>query len=191
MTTATVPTAARSAPATDRTLLSPKEAKALIDRGEAVLIDVREPMEHARERIEGARLIPLGTLCPDAIGDTGPCRVILHCNTGNRSGQGVKKLLEEHGMHVSHVEGGLAGWKQAGLPTVVNRKAPLPIMRQVQMVAGGLVLTGVALGALVSPWFYALSGFVGAGLFFAGATGWCGMAMLLARMPWNRVGDVK
>ena len=59
-------------------------------------------------------------------------------------------------------------------------------MRQVQIVAGSLVLTGVVLGALVSPGFYALSGFVGAGLLFAGASGFCGMARLLAFMPWNR-----
>jgi hypothetical protein len=45
---------------------------------------------------------------------------------------------------------------------------------------------GVALGALVSPTFYALAGFVGAGLMFAGATGFCGMARVFAAMPWNR-----
>jgi hypothetical protein len=48
------------------------------------------------------------------------------------------------------------------------------------------VLLGVALGALVSPAFYILAGFVGVGLTFAGATGFCGMARLFALMPWNR-----
>jgi hypothetical protein len=48
------------------------------------------------------------------------------------------------------------------------------------------VLTGVVLGLFVSPGFFGLSAFVGAGLTFAGATGWCGMAKLLAVMPWNR-----
>ena len=67
-----------------------------------------------------------------------------------------------------------------------DRSAPIDIMRQVQIGAGSLVLIGVALGALVAPGFYALSAFVGAGLLFAGATGFCGMAHLLARMPWNR-----
>jgi hypothetical protein len=58
----------------------------------------------------------------------------------------------------------------------------------VQIVAGGLVLAGVFLGALVMPAFYALSGLVGAGLLFAGVSGFCGMARLLGLMPWNRTG---
>ena len=61
-------------------------------------------------------------------------------------------------------------------------------MRQVQIVAGSLVLLGVVLGTTVSPLFLLLSGFVGAGLVFAGLSGWCGMAQLLALAPWNRVG---
>ena len=60
-------------------------------------------------------------------------------------------------------------------------------MRQVQITAGSLVLIGLLAGVLASPWALILSGFVGAGLVFAGASGWCGMAVLLARMPWNRV----
>jgi rhodanese-related sulfurtransferase len=61
------------------------------------------------------------------------------------------------------------------------------MMRQVQIAAGSLVLIGVGLGAAVHPGYYALSGFVGAGLVFAGATGTCGMARLLALAPWNRM----
>jgi hypothetical protein len=82
----------------------------------------------------------------------------------------------------------LEGWKRAGFAVHSNRKAPLEIMRQVQIAAGVLILLGVALGALAHPGFYALSALVGAGLTFAGATGWCGMAMLLKTMPWNRGG---
>jgi predicted branched-subunit amino acid permease len=59
-------------------------------------------------------------------------------------------------------------------------------MRQVQIAAGSLVVIGVLLGALVHPGFYALSAFVGAGLVFAGVSGFCGMARLLVLMPWNR-----
>jgi hypothetical protein len=59
-------------------------------------------------------------------------------------------------------------------------------MRQVQIGAGTLVLLGVVLGFAVSPIAYGLSAFVGAGLLVAGTTGWCGMAKLLAVMPWNR-----
>ena len=84
------------------------------------------------------------------------------------------------------LEGGLDAWKKAGLPVTLDRSQPIDIIRQVQIVAGSLVLSGVVLGALVAPGFYALSGFVGAGLLFAGISGFCGMARLLAVMPWNR-----
>jgi hypothetical protein len=49
------------------------------------------------------------------------------------------------------------------------------------------VLVGVVAGVLATPWALALSAFVGGGLLFAGASGWCGMAKLLGRMPWNRI----
>ena len=60
-------------------------------------------------------------------------------------------------------------------------------MRQVQLIAGALILSGILLGWLVHPGFYGMSAFVGAGLTVAGATGWCGMARLLRIMPWNHV----
>jgi rhodanese-related sulfurtransferase len=84
------------------------------------------------------------------------------------------------------LEGGIEAWRQAGLDCAVDRKQPLEIMRQVQIGAGTLVLLGVLLGFAVSPVGFGLSAFVGAGLLTAGVTGWCGMARLLAVMPWNR-----
>jgi hypothetical protein len=62
----------------------------------------------------------------------------------------------------------------------------ISIERQVRIGAGTLVLTGVLLGAYVDPAFYGLSGFIGAGLIFAGVTDWCGMGLLIAKAPWNR-----
>jgi cobalamin synthase len=84
------------------------------------------------------------------------------------------------------LEAGLEGWQNAGLDCTVDRRQPLEIMRQVQIGAGSLVVLGVVLGLAVSPLGFGLSAFVGAGLVLAGATGWCGMARLLAVMPWNR-----
>ncbi|MEH0100947.1 thiosulfate sulfurtransferase YgaP, partial [Escherichia coli] len=78
------------------------------------------------------------------------------------------------------------GWKKAGLPVAVNKSQPLPLMRQVQIAAGGLILIGVVLGYTVNSGFFLLSGFVGAGLLFAGISGFCGMARLLDKMPWNQ-----
>ena len=97
-------------------------------------------------------------------------------------------LAQAAGDWPCHVlEGGIDGWRACGLPTEIDRKRPIEVMRQVQLVAGGLVLLGAVLALTVAPAFIGLSAFVGAGLMFAGATGWCGMAALLARMPWNRV----
>lgn len=84
------------------------------------------------------------------------------------------------------LEGGIEARKEAGLPVARDSNQPIEIMRQVQIAAGSLVLIGVVLGALLHPAFYGLAGFVGAGLLFAGLSGWCGMAKLLALMPWNR-----
>ena len=84
------------------------------------------------------------------------------------------------------LEGGLEAWKRAGLPVRADSAQPLELMRQVQIAAGSAVVLGVALGALMSPWFYLFPALVGAGLIFAGATGFCGLARLLQAMPWNR-----
>jgi rhodanese-related sulfurtransferase len=167
--------------------INAENAKTLLDRGDAVLIDVREPDEHARERIAGARLAPLSHFDPQVFASERAKTAVFHCNSGNRTRQSADRLLAAGFEQTYELDGGLMAWKRAGLPVVVDRKAPLPIMRQVQIVAGALVLLGVVLAALVSPWFMALSAFVGAGLVMAGVTGFCGMARLLARMPWNRV----
>jgi rhodanese-related sulfurtransferase len=169
--------------------LDPSTAKGWLDQGRAVLIDVREADEHARERIEGAKLAPLSRFDPGAIGGDRGKIAVFHCNSGNRTTLEAARLQGAGFAQAYQLDGGLQGWKRAGLPVIADAKAPLPIMRQVQIAAGSLVLLGVVLAALVSPWFMALSAFVGAGLVFAGITGMCGMASLLAHMPWNRPAD--
>lgn len=161
-------------------------AKALLDRGEAVLIDVREPDEHARERIEGARLAPLSRFDPRDLAGARSKIAVFHCNSGNRTRLAAERLLAAGFAQSFELEGGLVAWKRAGLPVVADRRAPLPIMRQVQIVTGSMVVLGVLLAVLVSPWFMALPALVGAGLVMAGITGFCGLAQVLARMPWNR-----
>jgi rhodanese-related sulfurtransferase len=166
--------------------INAENAKTLLDRGAAVLIDVREPDEYARERIEGARLAPLSRFDPAAFASERDRIAVFHCNSGNRTRQAADRLLAAGFAGAYELNGGLVAWKRAGLPVVADRRAPLPIMRQVQIAAGSLVLLGVILAVLASPWFMALSAFVGAGLVLAGVTGFCGMANLLAHMPWNR-----
>ncbi|MFM7191953.1 MAG: rhodanese-like domain-containing protein, partial [Microcystaceae cyanobacterium] len=99
----------------------------------------------------------------------------------------AQRLIDAGESEVIHLAGGLMAWQQAGFPVEKNAKAPISIMRQVQMVAGSLVLVGVILGVTVAPGFLALSGFVGAGLLFAGISGSCLMADLLSKLPYNRI----
>jgi rhodanese-related sulfurtransferase len=166
--------------------IAPERAAELVRQG-AVLIDIREADEHARERIPGARHHALSQIEADNPARPGDDVLVFHCRSGARTQANAPRLAAAApGCQAYVLEGGLDAWKKAGLPTAVDRKQPIEINRQVQIIAGSIVLIGVVLGALVSPWFYILSGFVGAGLTFAGLSGFCGMARLLAQMPWNR-----
>ncbi len=162
--------------------ITPAEAKRLIAQG-ATLIDIREKDEHAREHIAVARNRPLGAMA-ELGGLSAP--IIFHCRGGNRTADNAGKLEQAANCEAYILEGGIEGWKQAGLPVVVDKSQPIEINRQVMIAAGSLVLVGVLLGAFVNADFYALSGVIGAGLVFAGVSGFCGMAKLLALMPWNR-----
>lgn len=167
--------------------ISPDAAAVLLRQGEATLVDVREPDEHARERIPGARNLPLSRLEEAELAVQGGKPVLFHCRSGARTTGNAARLAAKAGLCEAYVvEGGLEAWKRAGLPVAEDRRQPLELMRQVQIAAGSLVLLGVALGALVAPVLYALAGFVGAGLVFAGVTGTCGLARVLRLMPWNR-----
>jgi rhodanese-related sulfurtransferase len=168
--------------------IEPRDAQALIARGEAVLIDVREPDEHARERIAGATLMPLGTLTPEKVRGLGAKRVLIHCKSGRRGGDATARCAALAGIDVRNVRGGIEAWRAAGLPTVVDAARPkLGVTQQTQIAIGGFVLAGTALGAFVNPWFLAIPAFMGGGLAVAGATGFCGLATILAKMPWNQV----
>ena len=161
--------------------ITPHEAKRLVDQG-AVIIDVRAPAEHARERIPGARNIPLGS----SAGLDGKAPIVFHCRSGMRTSANEEALAASANCQAYILDGGLDAWKRAGLSVTLDRSQPIEIIRQVQIAAGSLVLLGVLLGFLWRPEFFALSGLIGAGLLFAGISGWCGMAKLLELMPWNR-----
>jgi rhodanese-related sulfurtransferase len=163
--------------------IEPGHAKRLIDQG-AVLVDIREPDEHAREHIPGARNLPIAKLAEIRTGKADT--VIFHCRSGARTASNSQRLASAAGCEAYILDGGIDAWRKAGLPVAADPRQPIEIMRQVQITAGGLVLLGAVLGTWLSPAFYGLSAFVGAGLVFAGISGWCGMAKLLALMPWNR-----
>ena len=165
------------------TTISPHDAQELIARG-AKLIDIRDADEYLREHIPEADLAPLSVL--EQSGLPPKLRreqIIFHCQAGKRTSNNADKLAAIAAPAEIFL---LDGWKKAGLPVAVNKSQPLPLMRQVQIAAGGLILIGVVLGYTVNSVFFLLSGFVGAGLLLAGISGFCGMARLLDKMPWNQ-----
>lgn len=154
---------------------------------EVVLCDIREPDEHNRERIADAINTPLSSFNSDEFESLANEKVLVfHCQSGNRTRLNAGRFANLKCAQVYILAGGVNSWKAAGNEILKDKKAPLPIMRQVQMIAGILILLGAILGYFVSPGFIVLSAFVGAGLFIAGATGFCGMANLLMLLPYNR-----
>ncbi len=174
------------------TTILPKELEELRRRGERIdLIDVRTPAEYREVHAEPARLVPLDTLDVDAVMQArrgavaNPLYTI--CRSGARGKQAAEKFRAAGYSNVINVEGGTLAWEQAGLPVVRGKKA-ISLERQVRIAAGSLVVLGTALGVFIHPVFLSIPAFVGAGLVFAGITDTCGMGMMLARMPWNRIG---
>ena len=166
--------------------ISPKRAAELMRSG-AVLIDIREADEHARERIPDAHHHALSRIDHSNPLHQGDEVLIFHCRSGARTQSNAARLAGAAPKCETYIlDGGIDAWKKAGLPVALDRSQPIDILRQMQITAGGLALLGVVLGTWLNPNFYALSAFVGAGLVFAGVSGVCPMVRLLQLMPWNR-----
>ncbi len=166
--------------------LTPAQVSALKD---AVLVDVRSPIEFECEHIEGAINIPLDTLvdAPEARFEEVPRkgRLVMVCRSGKRAERGAYALMGR-AFQPEILEGGMLAWRKAGLPVKEGKKR-LSIERQIQLVVGTGVLTGVLLGAFVNPLFLIIAGFFGAGLTFAGLSGTCALGILLGKAPWNKL----
>lgn len=161
--------------------------KSWLDKGEAVLVDVREPGEHEASRIPGAFHLPLAKVSKSALPNSSRKKLVLHCKAGRRGGMACEKLLaEDPTLELYNLEGGLDAWVQAAHDVDSSGRFFLPLDRQVQLAIGIGVLTGSVLGYFVNPAWFLLSGFFGFGLINAGLTGWCGLAILMAKMPWNQ-----
>ena len=168
--------------------ISPEQARTLVAEG-AILVDIRDADEYAFEHIAQAQHIPFARLQADGAQALRGKKVIFHCLSGMRTSRCCEELAACAAGCCEQafiLEGGLQGWRAQRLPTQRAPRAVLPLLRQVQISAGLMILLGVLLGALVSPAWYALCAFIGAGLMFAGFTGFCGLAVVLAKMPWNR-----
>lgn len=153
---------------------------------EVLLVDVRTPAEYHEEHLKGAINIPL-----DELGDRmehlhGFNLVYLYCGTGNRSYNAGQQLTSAGITGVINLDGGITAWKEQKHETNFNADVGISIDRQVKLIAGLGVVTSILLSLLIHPALIGVALFIGSGLTFAGSTGICTLAILLARMPWNR-----
>ena len=164
--------------------ITPAELKTLCEQGTVELLDVRTPLEYSEVHVVGAKNVPLDHLTPAALGD--PTRTLyVICRSGTRGQKACDKLVAAGFTSVTNIDGGTQACEQAGLPVVRGKKV-MSLERQVRIAAGGLALTGAVLALTVHQGFAGIPAFIGAGLVFAGMTDWCGMGLLIAKMPWNR-----
>lgn len=164
--------------------LSVKEAS---NHAEALVLDVRTPLEYRELHVPDSVLLPLQDVTAGKVKElAGDRPVHVLCRSGNRASSAADILVSAGVENVSVLDGGILAWESEGLP-VVRGQAAMSLERQVRIAAGFLVFSGAVLAWLVNPLWIVLSGFVGAGLMFAGITDTCMMGNLIARMPWNRV----
>ena len=179
--------------ATPISTITPEQLHAAQLRGDRpVLLDVRTAAEYHAGHIPGSQLFPIGELRPDEVtrrfkhaahGHQEP--LYITCRSGARARQAAERLQLAGFTNLALVEGGTQGWEQAGLP-LRRCGSAISLERQVQIAVGSLLILKVVLGFSVHALFFALAAVIGTGLIVAGVTRWCGMAQLMARMPWKR-----
>ncbi|WP_309149073.1 MULTISPECIES: rhodanese-like domain-containing protein [Dasania] len=170
-----------------------KQFKALQEtKPQLCVVDVRSAAEVNNECLAGSLHLPLHDFNDSSLAQLLSSTersegedIYLLCGSGQRAQMAVSQLADKAECCVV-VEGGIAALKQAGAALEQGTSKVISLERQVRIAAGSLVLVGVVLGSQLTPYFYALSAFVGAGLVFAGITNTCGMGILLSRMPWNQ-----
>jgi len=161
--------------------------KQWLDLNKVVVIDVREPGEHKTQKIYGSYNTPLGQVSIDSLPELQDKKVVIHCHSGRRSSMACESLLKQDpNIELYELEGGISSWVAKNLPTESLGKKVIPIDRQVQVVVGVLLIIFAVLSLLVNSNFVILVLLIGCGLLFAGFSGSCMMAVLLAKMPWNK-----
>jgi rhodanese-related sulfurtransferase len=170
--------------------ITPAELQKLLTAHPALpVLDVRTPVEFAEVHVPRARNEPLDQFKPAQLFAPGGLAknqpVYILCRSGARAAKACEKLAREGFANGVVVTGGTLAWIEAGLPVERGTVKVISLERQVRIAAGSLVVIGLLLAHFVHPYFVGLSAFVGCGLVFAGVTDFCGMGLLLARLPWN------
>jgi len=110
---------------------------------------------------------------------------IVFCRAGNRSPMAADMLLQAGVDRVKVMDGGMTGWKKERLP-LVKGQGGISLERQIRIVAGSLVLSGILLSWFIHWGFIFMAVFVSCGLIFAGLTDNCLMGMILMKLPYNK-----
>jgi len=173
-------------------LISPDEALSLLSENKAVLIDVRTPKEFESEHIPYAVSIPLDDLeqafekwhlADDRI-------ILFQCQKGKRGELACEffEQLPTFKQKILNLDGGIDGWKQAGLPVIGKAELAheISIFRQFTMIIGTILILLATLAYNGLTPALVMVALLGAALLIAGVTGWCGLTLLLAKMPWNK-----
>jgi len=159
-----------------------------------VIIDVREKDEFSIEHVENSINIPLSSFshaAPGILNQLRDRKIVFMCRSGARAQQ-AQMIANGLGFDDAHeyeiYKGGIIQWKKTGEETVSSNtaKAPLPLIRQVQIVIGVLTMTFALLGVYVDPIYAYAAAAMGAGVLLAGATGFCALATFMAKLPWNK-----
>jgi rhodanese-related sulfurtransferase len=167
--------------------ITAKELKAMSSHSDILICDVRELDEYHRENIIGAKNIPLSNFDMNEVNQLATKKqLVFHCLSGNRTRMNQSLFAQINAPEVFVLEGGINAWKAQDCAVAKNNKAPLPIMRQVFIIAGIFILLGVALTFLFSPWLLLINLFLGGALIFSGITGFCAMQKLLNHLPYNK-----
>jgi len=157
-----------------------------------VIIDVRERDEYEQEHVKNSINVPLSvftTVVPGVLNQLRDREITFMCRSGARAAQ-AHEQAKGMGFNDAHTykvyPGGILAWIESGNEIQAAGKAPLPLMRQMQIIVGTLLVIFASLGAFVNPWFSVATIVFGGGLLMAGVTGNCAVAAMLARAPWNK-----
>ena len=168
-------------------MISPKDAISLSNKDPNVkFLDVRSTLEFNQSHIKDSLNIPLDTLSVriNELAQAKKTYIVL-CRTGNRSPMAADMLIQS-GIHSTKVlDGGLTRWQKERL-NVIKGEGGVSLERQVRILAGTLILSGLLLSWLIHPWFIGISIFVSCGLIYAGISDNCMMGMLLMKLPYNK-----
>jgi len=162
------------------------DAKSQLNQ-DAVLVDVREPAEFNNKHIKGAKLHPLGTIDAATVSQYSDKTVYVYCQKGMRGQKACEKILQANpNANLVNITGGIEACELAGFDINKGTSSVIPLDRQVQMTIGGSVLLFCLLSVFVTSNFVWGAAFFGAGLLFAGISGFCGLARVMALAPWNK-----